>query len=256
MSRGFNSEMNFDFQAEAKRIVEEASNRNITLRIMGAVAARIHCPQFGYLQDKLKRKFTDLDFMTYKKHARKLEEFIQSMGYKPNELFNALHGSTRRIYWHNKIPTLHIDVFIDKLEMCHTIDFNGRLELDFPTLTVSDIILEKMQIVQINEKDVIDSIMLFREHELGEGDKETINVKYISKLLSDDWGFYYTFTSNLEKVKKYISSSKELSDVKKDVFSKIDKLKQHIENTPKSFKWKMRSKIGTKKKWYRDVHEV
>jgi len=61
-------------------------------------------------------------------------------------------------------------------------------------------LLEKMQIVRINEKDIIDTVMLLLEHPLGDEDHETIHVGRISKLCAKDWGLWRTLTMNLEKV--------------------------------------------------------
>jgi hypothetical protein len=139
--------------------------------------------------------------------------------------------------------------------MCHTLDFRGRLEFDSPTITLADFLLEKMQIVELNEKDKIDTIVLLREHEIGDSDNETINARYISKLLSKDWGFYYTTTTNLVKIKEYAGVHMSEED-RRDVVAKAGQLVERIDNEPKTTGWKMRARVGPKKKWYRDVEEV
>jgi len=131
------------------------------------------------------------------------------------------------------------------------------LELDFPTITPSDLLLEKMQIVQITEKDLKDTMILLREHEIKEHENDVINTKYIAKLLSNDWGFYYTVTTNLKKTKEFLNFFDALTDEDKNIISeKIDKLLDYIEREPKSLKWKARAKIGTRKKWYREVETI
>lgn len=114
-----------------------------------------------------------------------------------------------------------------------------------------------MQIVNLNEKDMKDTIVLLREHEVGETEKETVNVGYIVELLRDDWGFYYTVTTNLKRTKDCLRQFKPLSDQdREDVANKISRLLDAIEKSPKSFKWRMRARIGTSKKWYEDVEET
>jgi len=140
--------------------------------------------------------------------------------------------------------------------MSHTIDFRGRLEVDYPTISLADILLEKMQIHRINEKDVKDSIVLIRAHGLGDTDKESINEAYIAKLLSGDWGFHHTVTNNLNKTKLLLQDYNIPPPDQEDVVSKIDRLLTRIENEPKSSKFKMRARIGEKKKWYNDVDET
>jgi hypothetical protein len=242
-----------DFINDALKIIRLGAEKGATLRLMGACAIRLHCPKFGYIHKEMKRTVTDIDLVTYGKFRPLVKKVLTELGYSPGA--GALYGLGRHIYYdYNK--NIEVDVFFDKLEMCHTVDFRGRLELDYPTITVSDLLLEKMQIVKIDEKDVKDTIMLLREHDIGEEERETVNREYITKVLSDDWGFYYTFTENLKKVKKLLGIYKALtSEDQRNVEMKISELLDAIEKVPKTFKWKVRERIGTSKKWYRDVEE-
>ena len=247
------------FIKEAERIVKEAEEEGILLRIMGALAIRIHCPKFADLHHKLKRLgervFTDIDFMSIRESRKKVPGFLEERGYTCDKAVMAIFGSKRHVYYGTEVPM--IDVFFDKLEMCHTINFRGRLELDYPTISLADLLLEKMQIVKINPKDVKDTVVLLREHGVGENDDETVNYRYIAKLLSKDWGFYYTVTTNLKGVRDRLPTLGVLSEEDiLDVGIKIDKILEAIEREPKSLGWRMRARIGTKKKWYQEVEEV
>jgi hypothetical protein len=204
----------------------------------------------------MKRELTDVDLITYRDLSRQLEPFFVEMGYVPDKRFIAYFGGNRLKYL-DEVNRRNLDVFLDKLEMCHTIDFKERLELDCPTITLADFLLEKMQIVQLNEKDIKDTIVLLREHDVGNTEAESINARYLGKLMAQDWGFYYTFTTNLKKVKDSLERYPILSeDDRKDVSSKIDKILDYIEREPKSMAWKMRARVGSKKKWYKDVEET
>jgi len=141
--------------------------------------------------------------------------------------------------------------------MCHKIDFRGRLEVDFPTIPPAELLLEKMQIVKLNEKDLKDSIVLIREHDVGPEDKEAINYDRISEVMSKNWGFYYTFTGNMNKLRNSLSRFDALSqEDRDDITTKIDKMLEQVEERPKSMSWKMRARTGARMKWYRDVEEV
>ena len=163
-----------------------------------------------------------------------------------------------KIYFDTTDARPHVDIFFDKLNMCHVVSWEKvRLEIDSPTLSLADLMLEKLQIVHINEKDVIDVMMLLREHEVGNHDKEVVNGAYISQIMAKDWGFYYTSTSNLKNVKSHLGNYDVLSLSDREVISgRIDNLLDMIEKEPKSVGWKLRAKIGTKKQWYNDVEEV
>jgi len=243
-----------DFADEATRIVDKAQGKGIVIRVMGATVIRKHCPKFLHLHTAMKRELTDIDFMTYSKFNPSIKPLFVELGYTSDDRFNAYFGMMRQQY-SDRANRRMADIFFDQLEMCHTVDFRGRLELDSPTITLADFLLEKMQIVQLNEKDKIDTTVLLREHQIGDSDKETINAGYIARLLGKDWGFYYTVTTNLGKVREYARPALSEED-SRDVVAKADQLVEWIEKEPKTTGWKMRARIGPKKKWYRDVEEV
>jgi hypothetical protein len=244
---------------EALRIVDGAKEHNITMRMLGASAILVHCPKFAGLYEELGRELTDLDFMAYLQEIDQVAKFITSLGYTlwftPVQFGSE---SSNRYIFTDQSNGLKIDVFFDNLVMCHTIPFRNRLEIDYPTISLVDLFLEKMQIVEINEKDIKDTIVLLREHEIGETDDEEINVNYIEKLCSDDWGLYYTVVTNLKKIReKFLEIYHALSDDDRArVKLKINAILDNIEQKPKSLKWKIRSKIGTKAKWYRSVDTI
>jgi len=251
-----------EFVEKAIQIVKAAQQKSIILRIMGAVAFRVHTPELADLHGRLNRlndstsEFTDLDLVTYGKYNQKLEAFFNSLDYLADEHAKyQIHVWAQRHFYHDTTGRFKIDVFFDKLEMSHTIDFKNRLEMDSPTIPLAELLLEKMQIVQINEKDIKDAIVILLGHEIAEDDNDHINGDYIASLLANDWGLWYTTTTNLDKVKAF-SSKYDLSETEKaTVASRIGTLSKLIQDYPKGAKWKMRARIGPKRKWYRDVEE-
>jgi len=252
-----------EFIEKAKHIVQEGDRKGIILRIMGAVAFRLHTPELADLHKRLNRlnnsgaEFTDLDLITYGGFNQKLEPFFDSIGYVADEHAKyQIHVWAQRHFYHDATARFKIDVFFDKLEMSHTIDFRNRLEMDSPTIPLAELLLEKMQIVQINEKDIKDTIILLLGHDIADDDRDHINAAYITSLLAGDWGLWYTTTNNLDKVRLFSSRYEQLSEKEKaTAASRIDALKKRIDDFPKSAKWKMRARIGTKRKWYRDVED-
>ena len=250
---------NQDFTKEAIQIVDEAKNADVTLRVLGATAFRIHSPNNINVHDALQRRLTDIDFMSYSKDKNRIEQFFEG-SLKYQTVRAAMTPGLfvgRCIFFDESGVRPHIDVFLDRLDMNHVIDFRGRLEIDYPTIPLAELLLEKVQIVHINEKDIKDSILLLLEHDVGEGDRETINVERFKKLMADDWGFYFTTKTNLNKIDNFFRRYEVLTDQQREIVaSRIDKLLQAIENTPKSLKWKLRAKVGASKKWYNEVEEV
>ena len=241
---------------EVQKILDAAKALNADLRLLGSTAFRIHCPNCLYYLDSMRRELTDIDLVALREERKKVKELFKTLGYIIDQKV-LLETEGQRYCFYDTNKKINVDVFFDKLDYCHTIDLRERLKLDYPTLTVSDLLLEKMQIVKINEKDIKDTIVLLLEHPIGNEDKEAVNRRYICNLLSKDWGFYYTFTSNLKKVKQMLGTPGYAANMNIDELSalqaKIDGLLQDIEHEPKSIGWRLRAKIGTSKQWYREV---
>ena len=248
-----------DFYAERTRILNalaQDENKQIIMRLIGALAFRTHCQTYGYIQDKLGRKFTDFDFVAYPRYVREIRRVLTELGYEEDKQVTQLFGD-RRMLFRDPVFERHIDVFMNVLDFCHPINFVGRLEAEQLTVPLAELMLEKMQIVQINEKDLIDSVMLLREHPLGKTDKETINVDVIDRILGNDWGFWRTFTGNLKLLDEKLGHYEGLSEEdRKIVHDRITELMGHIENEPKTLRWKARARIGERVKWYKDVEEL
>jgi len=248
-----------DFYTERTRILNalaQEENKHVMMRLIGALAFRTHCQTYGYIQDKLGRKFTDFDFVSYPRFVRDVRRILTELGYEEDKQVTQLFGD-RRMLFHDPAFGRHADVFYNVLDFCHPINFVGRLESEELTVPLAELLLEKMQIVEINEKDLIDSVMLLREHPIGDSDKETINAVVITRILANDWGFWRTVTGNLkllgEKLDHYDSLSKEDRQV---VHDRIKELQDRIEAKPKSLGWKARAQIGERVKWYKDVEEL
>lgn len=258
--------------ADALKIIEEGKKYDITLRLLGALAIKVHSEEFSELHRKLKRLgsenrvFSDIDLIGYSKERVKIRRLMEDvLGFKYSEQFMLMHGKERLLYFHLE-NLYHVDIFFDKLKFSHDIDFGsipnkGRLGLDYPTISLADLLLEKLQIHEINEKDIKDLIVLIRAHEIGEKDqKEIINGKHVAKILADDWGFWYDAKMNLDKVKlsaeRYHEDGILAPEDFEDLQLKINRILDFIDAEPKTKNWKKREKVGTTKKWWRSVEEV
>jgi len=246
------------FIEEAGACVKEAEDKGIVLRTMGGLAIYLHSQEYKQLWENLERLgkkiFTDIDFVSYGKFRGQLLEFFKNRGFTINQRMLYYYGKKRHIYYGEKIPM--VEIFFDKLEMNHTVDFKNRLEADYPTIPPAELLLQKIQMVRMNEKDIKDAIILIRAHELGKEDEEKINQVSIGASLLSDWGFYYTATTNLQKVKNSLSNYNALGEEDiRVVGGRINELLSYLEEEPKSIRWKSRALLGTKRKWYSEVDE-
>jgi hypothetical protein len=241
------------FEEEALRVTGAGKERGVALRIIGALAFHHHCPEFGYFQAKMNRVYTDIDFAGYAKQSKQIRELFVSLGYDEDVEINSFHAEAGRLIFNNPTTHIHVDVFMDRLDFCHPIPWKGRLEVDYPTIPLAELVLEKMQIVKINEKDIIDTIMLLREHEVGDTDADRINGTRVSELCAQEWGLWRTTSMNLEKVVAFLPHYDLTAEDKNIVAERVATLLALMDKYPKGTKWRLRARVGDKVKWYKEI---
>ena len=233
---------------EAVRVLEAAQAEDIQLRLLGGLAIYLQSPS-AKTHEQLKRSYKDLDFATLGKYSAKTKALFTKLGYTANKNFNALHGHQRLLFWDEQHGR-QVDIFVDKMQMCHNIDFRPRLHIDARTLSLADLMLTKLQIVEVNEKDILDVLALFLDFEVTDSDTG-IHASYISNLMAGDWGFNKTLDTNLKKMKAFASERGFPSYVA----DRIEKLLSAMEQQPKSLKWKSRAMVGERVRWYEQPEE-
>jgi len=255
----------------ALEVVEAAQDRGIILRILGAVAAYLHCRENEQVILFIRSAgrvdggsmFTDVDFISYSKQRKQIVDLMRELSFDEDRMINTLFGHKRMIFFRDGVK---VDVFFDKLEFSHDVLFGsepgkGRLELDYPTISLTDLLLEKLQIHHINRKDIIDVIAILMTHEVDDSaGKEVIDAGYIGRVLSDDWGFWYDALENLRKVECFVSKFADEGLIGRDqsekVLQNIGRLRMAIEGSEKTKNWVKRAKIGVSKPWYRNVEDL
>jgi len=243
-----------EFEAEADRLVRGANANGLVLRVLGALAFHHRCPGHSHLQERLKREYTDVDFGAYGRQVRQIQAFLAAQGYVEDEMVYVESQGSRLVLNHPQTG-LHLDVFFDRLDFNHPVEWKGRLEIHDWTIPLAEMLLQKMQIVHINEKDLIDTIMLLLEHPLTEDD-EGVNMALVARVCGKDWGWSRTLTMNLGKVRQAAAVYDLSEDEQLRVERQVDAALARIEAEPKSMGWKMRARIGDRKKWYQDVGEL
>ena len=245
-----------EFIDEAKKIIENAKKHGVSLRLIGALAFHLRCPEFNFIHDRWGRVFTDTDCVARSEDGPVIIEVYRELGYQDDEMITTLYGEKRLVFDHPETG-FHSDIFFDCLDFCHVLPLRERLDIDELTIPLADLFLEKMQIVEINAKDIVDTIMLVREHPVGEADEGLINAPLIGDVLASEWGFWRTVTGNVEKVKVTLEEADFLEEGDKEIVRKrLKQIEEYVDNTPKPMAWKLRSKIGDKMKWYKDVDEL
>lgn len=241
------------FLTEGRRIVDAAREAGLTLKVMGPLALHYYFPGqvdlYARLERLGERYFTDIDFAAYGKNGGRLRALMERLGYDCDVDTMMMTGKTRQIYYGGAVPM--IDVFLDKLDYCHEVSFAGRLDLDDYCIPLTDITLQKLQIWEINDKDLKDLEFLLVAADIGDDEAGKINRSYIARRLAGDWGFWHTATTNLGRVKAHLNGAGALDEAQKArVRQGCDDLLARIEAEPKTKDWQKRAKKGTEKIWY------
>ena len=234
---------NPEITEEAIRILEAANAEGIVLRLLGGLAIYLQSSS-AKTHEQLKRSYKDLDFATLSKFGTKTRALFAKLGYSANKTFNALHGHQRLLFLDEQHGR-QVDIFIDRMQMSHNIDFRSRLHIDDRTLTPADLLLTKLQIVEVNEKDLLDVVALFIDYDVEDHDR-SIHSPYIARLVSNDWGLHKTLDLNLKKTKSFATERGFPSQVTE----RIDKLIADMDAHPKSLAWKTRAMVGERVRWY------
>jgi hypothetical protein len=244
-----------DLEAEMHRLVSEAQQQDIFLRLLGGLAIKVHSPNASHRS--LERHYPDIDFVTDKNSAKKLLDFLPTMGYTPNKTFNTLSGDRRQL-WYDEEHGRQIDIFIGDFAMCHTLPLADRLSVEPLTIPLAELFLSKAQIVELNRKDVLDLLALILDHETGPGDHETINVDLIANLCAKDWGLYTTISMTIQKLHTFLDEGEvDLDETEAQTIKKrLIVMQKAMDDAPKTLAWKMRAKVGTRVRWYEEVEEV
>ncbi len=243
---------------EVRRLVGDADRAGVPIRVLGSLGVSIHCPATAHLLPSFRRTYSDIDFAAYRRHAREVTRVLSAAGYVEDRQLAIDSEGRRGLYDHPSNGT-HIDVFFDVLEFCHPIGLAGRLERDTPTLAVADLLLSKLQIVKINEKDVIDAILLILEHDLAEGgdERDALDARRIAHVCAAEWGLWRTLTYNLDKVVALARTYPQLSDEQRAIVEeRVARLRDRIDGEPKPLAWKVRARVGERRQWWTDVEEV
>ena len=243
-------------EREVERIIGAAEQAGLVVRVLGSIGVAIHCPDAADLLPSFSRTYADIDFASYRRQAKDLTRLLISMGYIDNrDVFITSEGS--RSIFDDPQRRIHVDVFYDRLDFCHVIPLAGRLEIDRPTIPVAELLLSKLQIVKINEKDVVDAILLLLDHPLGSGDDGVIDQDRIAVICADDWGIWRTITGNLAKVASLAAGYPQLDDRRRQVVAKaVTALTERLQREPKSLAWRMRARVGDRRQWWTDVDEA
>ena len=242
---------NADIVLEADRLLGAAGEADVPVRLVGGLAVRAHLP--AGTEPIIVREYKDIDLVTLKGRGRAVSAFMTEQGYEADRVFNTTNGHRRLLYY--DVPhQRQVDVFVGAFEMCHSIPITDRIDLHPTAVPLAELMLTKMQIVELNAKDQSDIVTMLFHYDVGDGDDGMINATRVGALCAADWGLWRTTKMNTERTRQALANAApEVRDV---AMPRLERLWQAIEDAPKSGRWKMRNRVGDKVRWYEEPEEV
>lgn len=244
-----------DTYEAALETVETANRVGVPLKLLGGQAVRYLTPDFP----PRVRSGQDVDFASVSSAKKPVMDLLAELGFEGDRRFNTMHGH-RQLYFAHPSSGTAVDVIMDRLQMCHVLEFKDRIGRMTFTLDVTDLLLSKLQVVEQNEKDVQDIVYLLAGYEIREGDEAgTIGVGRFGKVVGDDWGWWRTATGNLDRIIELVRGDLARLVPPRALFDPAAQavaLRRHADTVPKSLRWKIRSRVGERVQWYELPEEV
>jgi hypothetical protein len=235
---------------EGQRLATSARDADLQLRLLGGVAVWVRCPDARV--PALARAYGYVDFLGRAEDRKRITAFMQEQNYEADRMFNALHGATR-LNFHDPARGRPVDVLLDRFVMAHELDLRDSASSDGLTISLADLLLTKLQIVNINEKDVRDLLALLSNHGFGAGE---IEMQHILALTHNDWGLEHTLHRSLATLIRAIADF-ALDPAQADrVLRRAKELDEALYAAPKGAKWKLRARIGERVRWYEEPEEA
>jgi hypothetical protein len=237
---------------EAVRVVAHATDRGELLRVAGSVAFALRVRGRAGLP---RAAPVDIDLVAPARSERRIVPLLTELGYTGEKEFNARHGDRRLIFW-DEPRNRKLEVFVGIFVMCHSLPLGERLEVDADTVPLAELLLTKLQIVELNEKDVCDMHSLLITHEVGNGDGDQINAQRIATLCGADWGLHRTVSGTLERLAEDPPSYTLTPEQRRLVDQRVGDVREALERQPKTFAWRMRARVGERVRWYEEPEEI
>jgi hypothetical protein len=239
-----------------RNLVAAATSRGIALRLLGGVAIWIRASPAA--RAALGRRYPDIDLVAHKRQSRDLRGLLEERELQPERVFNATHGA-RRLLYHSPDPDSgwHIDVFLDTFEMSHRLDLGARLEAEAETLPAAELMLTKLQIAEVNRKDLSDVAMMLWDHEPGGDDGQgRLNLARMAEVCGARWGLYTTVTDNLAGCADLLGELVATPADRIRIAGRIQTVSRALQEAPKTVSWRARARVGRRVRWYEVPEEV
>jgi hypothetical protein len=237
--------------AEARQLISLAAEEGLVMRALGGVAVYL---QSDDGQPRLVRSLKDIDLAVARGSGKAASRVLAQAAYVADEMFNALRGS-RRLLYHDPRNGRHVDVFVGEFSMCHELPLTERLGRDPLTVPREELLLSKLQVVELTGNDQADIYNLLYHHDVGEREDAGISSPFIAALCARDWGLWRTCQLNIGRSLDNLGASGLGPAEQQVVAGRLESLRGRIDAEPKSRRWRIRNQVGDKVRWYAEPEQ-
>jgi hypothetical protein len=262
--------------AEARRIIDAGNDRDVVVRLTGGLAVRHYAIDLDFAE----RDYSDIDLVGLRRQSKDLHELFGALGYLENLYVAQATGNAQRQFFKppeslesrahfarrggRSLPVVtsvppadHIDVFLDAMQMDHVIEMRDRLTVNTYAISPADLLLSKLQIFFLNEKDIHDVVTLCKDVYVDfEDHPGTLNLTHVAETCADDWGLYIDVMSNidavLERLDQYELTVNQFTRVRRT----LELAQTMMTEEAKSLRWRLRARIGKRLPWRREVEDT
>jgi hypothetical protein len=243
-----------EIREEAARVISCAGDAGVGVWLLGGLAVDFQLP--ADTPALFPREYKDIDFAVLSGSRKATTALFTDLGYTPAMQFNLVNGH-RRLLFHDDALGRQIDVFVGEFTMCHEIPLSGRLLPGTPTLPLAELLMTKLQVVKLNDKDQRDILNLLYHRCLSPGNDAGIDADRIGALCAVDWGLWRTTTLNLERSATAVETADGLRAAQRSLLlERIEAVTQAVQDAPKSRRWRIRARVGDRVQWYEEPEEV
>ncbi len=243
---------NREIAEEARRILAAAAGRDVPVRLVGGLAIYLHSSP---MHPAFARSYKDIDLVTPRGRGAEVGQVLQGLGYHGATEFNALNGR-RRLLYADPQTGRRLDVFVGEFLMCHQLPLTDRMGQDEMTVPLAELLLTKLQIVELNQRDVLDAGALLYHHDVADHDQDSVNAARIAELCAADWGLWRTTTMNMERLGALLEEAPLTDRERQTILDRVETVRGRMDDQPKSRKWRLRDRIGDRVRWYELPEEV
>ena len=132
---------------------------------------------------------------------------------------------------------------LDVLRMCHAIPLASWFETPGPTLPAWLLLVTKLQVVELSDKDRLDITALLLGCRF-----DDLHPDRIAGGCADDWGLWRSLGDTLRAVRARppvlaMEEHARLGAVTARLLERLDAV-------PKTLRWRLRSRVGARLRWY------